>query len=76
MRVANDTNKPIQCPQCRKPFTEDDTEIVTMTADTQWDELLRVALDWQKISQRHEVETSEEEKSEGFLDDGYEPTIL
>lgn len=43
---------------------------MSMTTNTQWDKLLDVALEWQGISQRHGLDTSEEENSEGFLDDG------
>ncbi|KAI0797061.1 hypothetical protein C8Q75DRAFT_223876 [Abortiporus biennis] len=59
----------VRCPECRGEFNRDDVEMVRLTASSQWDELLKVANRFSKQDRRGEEDTSEEEASEGFLDD-------
>ena len=41
-------------------------------ASEQWDALLEVAKQWAKIDRRRELETSDEEEEEQFIDEGRE----
>lgn len=59
----------ITCPQCRAGCPRDEIEVVQYTASQQWDSLLEVAKIWAKMDMRREVETSEEEAEDEFLDD-------
>jgi hypothetical protein len=57
------------CPSCRKMWTDEDVAGSDMTAGEQWDALLEVAKAWAQIDRRREVETSEEEAEEAFIND-------
>lgn len=68
---SDDAPIPIRCPQCRETCSSDQIELVQYTASEQWDALLAVAEEWAKMDgMRREQETSEEENSEAFIDDG------
>ena len=60
----------ISCPQCRKVCRRDELELVEYTAPGQWDALLDVAKQWARMDTRREVDTSEEEDEEDFIDEG------
>ena len=49
---------------------KEDMEVVEYTASQQWDALLEVAKAWAKADRRRELESSDEEAEEAFIDDG------
>jgi hypothetical protein len=59
----------IVCPSCRKEIKKEDMESVDYTASQQWDALLEVAKAWARIDRRRELESSDEEAEEQFIDD-------
>lgn len=59
----------VSCPSCRKEVPKEDMETVEYTASQQWDALLDVARKWARIDHRREMETSDEEAEEQFIDD-------
>lgn len=60
----------VTCPTCRREISKDDMEVIQFTASQQWDALLTVANRWAKMDRRRELETSEEEAEENWIDDG------
>ena len=48
---------------------KDELEPVDYTASEQWDALLDIAKQWAKIDRRRELESTDEEEEEQFIDD-------
>lgn len=69
IRFSVNEGNPIVCPECRKPFKEEELGVVELTAQEQWDALLAIAYEWQKLPQSHGTEESEGDNEEDFLDD-------
>lgn len=59
----------VTCPTCRNQVPKNEMEVVEFTASQQWDALLEVAKQWAKIDRRRELETSDEEGGDQFIDD-------
>ena len=55
---------------CREYTPRDEIELIRMTEQERWDELLTVAQAWDAIDQRHAMDTGGEEGEEDFLTDG------
>ena len=70
--ISKGADETIHCPQCRGVTERDDLELIHMTEGERWDELLTIARAWCAWDQRGNMETSEEESEENFIDDGEE----
>jgi hypothetical protein len=72
-KESEDLGGHAKCPHCREQWKRGDVEVVTLTSKSQWDELVDVATAWSKMDSRREVDSSEEEREENFIDDGDDP---
>ncbi|RXW25312.1 hypothetical protein EST38_g633 [Candolleomyces aberdarensis] len=68
--ILPDKDEKYPCPMCREYTPRDEIELIRMTEQERWDELLKVAQAWDAFDQRHEMDTSEGEGEEDFLTDG------
>lgn len=68
-KLASGFEDTVRCPECRREVPKEEIEPVEYTASEQWDALLEVAKKWAKIDRRGELETSDEEQEEQFIDD-------
>jgi hypothetical protein len=49
MEYSRSTGNPFECPECRKRVKVADLQRVRYTAESQWSELIGVALEWANI---------------------------
>ncbi|KAG2013297.1 hypothetical protein CC2G_010226 [Coprinopsis cinerea AmutBmut pab1-1] len=66
-KVLPDKDEQYPCPCCRQKTAREDVELVHMTEQERWDDLLKLAEAWAASDQRPELGTSEEEAQDGFL---------
>ena len=74
-QISKGADETVQCPECRRFTSRDDIELVNMTEQERWDELLGVAQAWDAFDVRGEEETSEEENEEYFFNDATETFV-
>ncbi|KIM46396.1 hypothetical protein M413DRAFT_441492 [Hebeloma cylindrosporum] len=73
--ISKGADETVKCPECRRFTSRDDIELVHMTEQERWDELLGVAQAWDAFDVRGEEETSEEENEEYFINDATETSV-
>lgn len=75
-QISKGADETVKCPECRRFTSRDDIELVHMTEQERWDELLGVAQAWDAFDVRGEEGTSEEENEEYFINDATETFVM
>ncbi|KAF8969439.1 hypothetical protein BDZ97DRAFT_1915393 [Flammula alnicola] len=69
-QISKGADETVLCPTCRAVSSRDEIQLVHMTEQGRWDQLLMVAQAWAAFDHRGAQETSEEEDEDNFMTDG------